>query len=330
MSKTFVNLSKLYLLKRFLGLFVCQLFLINEPLYIRFSFQMTGFALLLPVFLFWLQAPTGCQGRLVISGSPDVSYAILIDAGSTGSRMYIYKFTLNGNGKVDSVDDVEELTNSLGKLKPGLSSMLNKPDDIEAYFQKLFDEAEKIIPKGQQSSTPFVVLATAGMRLLPEPDQDAIMNKVKEILKSNDSPFLFKDDNVQVISGKEAIFAWITVNFIQGVLTSPKRSRFSWGVLDMGGASTQNTMSLFKKPKHSTTLKLGRKIYRLFARSYLDMGLARIHDRYLEFLDQWEKKSLANVGGVEYVKSPCHHKGFMESIGPEDMNVIGEPNSEVG
>ena len=285
---------------------------------------MTGFALLLPVFFFLLQAPTGCYGR------PDISYAILIDAGSTGSRMYIYKFELNRNGKVDNVDDVEELANSLGKLRPGLSSMLNKPDAIEAYFQKLFVEADKVIPKEKQSSTPFVVLATAGMRLLPEPDQDAIMNKVKEILKSGKSPFLFKDDNVQVISGKEeAIFAWITVNFIQGVLPSPKRPHFSWGVLDMGGASTQNTMSLFKKPKHSTTLQLGKKTYRLFARSYLDMGLARIHDRYLEFLDQWEKKSVAKMGGVEYVKSPCHHEGFMESMGPEDMNIIGEPNSEV-
>ena len=245
--------------------------------------------------------------------------------------MYIYKFELNRNGAVGSVDDVEELTNSLGKLKPGLSSMLNKPDTIEAYFQKLFDEAEKIIPKEKQRTTPFLVLATAGMRLLPKPDQDAVMNKVKEILKSAKSPFLFEEDNVQVISGKkEAIFAWITVNFIQGVLTSPKRPRFSWGVLDMGGASTQNTMSFFKKSKHSTTLKMGKKSYRLFARSYLDMGLASIHDRYLDFLDQWGKKSVAKMGGVEYVKSPCHHEGFMESIGPEDMNIIGEPNSEVG
>ena len=292
---------------------------------------MTRFVLLLLAFLFWLQAPTGCHGRLASSRSSDVSYAVLIDAGSTGSRMYIYKFNLNGNGKVDSVDDVEELSHSLGKLKPGLSSMLHKPDDIEAYFQKLFDEAHKIIPEEKQSSTPFVVLATAGMRLLPEPDQDAIMNKVKEILRSNDSPFLFKDHNVQVISGKEeAIFAWITVNFIQGVLTSPKRPRFSWGVLDMGGASTQNTMSLFKKPKHSTTLKLGKKTYRLFARSYLDMGLATIHDRYLEFLDQWKDKSLATLGGKEYVKSPCHHHGFTESMGHKHMNIIGEPDSEVG
>ena len=78
----------------------------------------TGFVLLLPVFLFWLEAPTGYYGH------PDISYAILIDAGSTGSRMYIYKYELKKKKKVDIVNDVEELANSLGKLTPGLSSML--------------------------------------------------------------------------------------------------------------------------------------------------------------------------------------------------------------
>ena len=296
-----------------------------------FLFRMVHFVLLVPALLILLQAPSGCNGRLAGSSSPDVGYAILIDAGSTGSRMYIYKFNLNGNGKVDSVEDVEELSNSLGKLKPGLSSMLNKTDEIEAHFQKFLDEADRIVPKSKQSSTPFAVLATAGLRLLSEPDQDAVMNKVKEILKSDQSPFLFKEENVKVISGKEeAIFGWITVNFIQGVLTSRKRPRFSWGVLDMGGASTQNAMRLFKKPKLSTTLKLGKKNYRLFVRSYLDMGLARIHDRYLEFLDQWENKTVDEGG---YIKSPCHHQGFSQtfdvSTGHQILSVIGEPNSEV-
>ena len=293
---------------------------------------MSRLALLLPAFLFWLQAPFGCHGRQAGSSSPDVSYAILIDAGSTGSRMYIYKFNLNRNGKVDSVEDVEELTNLLGKLKPGLSSMLNKPDEIEAYFRKFVDEADKIIPKDKQSSTPFVVLATAGLRLLPKADQDAIMDKAKEILKGDESPFLYKEQNVQVISGeKEAIFAWMTVNFIQGVLTSPERQRFSWGVLDMGGASTQNTMRLFQKSKHSTILKLGKKRYNLFARSYLDMGLASIHDRYLEFLHHdWENKKVDKSGNI---KSPCHHEGFSETFDTLDghtVSVTGEPDSEVG
>ena len=290
-------------------------------------------AVLLLTFLAWLQASLPCHGRQVqassSSNSPDVSYAILIDAGSTGSRMYIYKFSLTGEKKVDSVSDVEEVSNSLGKVRPGLSS-LNKLDEISTYLRKFIKEASGIIPKDKQSSTPFIVLATAGMRLLPEADQEAIMNNVKQVLDSDQSPFLFKDDNVKVISGKEeAIYAWITVNFIQGVLTSPRRRVFSWGVLDMGGASTQNAMRLFRKPELSgTILKLGKKNYKLFAKSYLDMGLARIHERFLEFLDKWENKTVDDKG---YTKSPCHHDGFSETFEVEgqEMSIIGEPNSEM-
>ena len=288
---------------------------------------MVRFVLLL-AFLFWLQAPPGCHGRS--SSSPDVSYSILIDAGSTGSRMYVYKFKLGSDGKVNNVSDVEELDNSLGKVKPGLSSMLNEPDEIEVYLQKFFDEAERIVPKDKQSSTPFIVLATAGMRLLPEADQDVIMTKVKEILKSRTTPFLYKDGNVKVISGKEeAIFAWITVNFIQGVLTSQKKQKVSWGVLDMGGASTQNAMHRYRGSPHSTNLKVGQRNYRLFARSYLDMGVARIHDRFLEFLSAWENKTVDYEG---YIKSPCHHEGYDEvfDVGAESgIDIVGEPNSDL-
>mgnify|MGYP000541986598 CR=1 FL=1 len=89
---------------------------------------------LLPLAIFvWLQASFPCHGSQVQlnsnSNSPDVSYAILIDAGSTGSRMYIYKFHLNKQEKLESVSDVDEVDNSLGKIKPGLSS-LNKLDGI--------------------------------------------------------------------------------------------------------------------------------------------------------------------------------------------------------
>lgn len=59
------------------------------------------------------------------------------------------------------------------------------------------------------------------------------------------------------------------------------------------------------------------------------MGLVRIYDCYLEFLDQWEKKLVVKMGGVEYVKSFCYYEGFMEFMGFEDMNIIGEFNLEV-
>ena len=92
--------------------------------------------------------------------------------------MFIYKFSLNKKGKVDQVSDLEEKGNSLGKVKPGLSSLLDNLDDIPLYLEKFIEEAKKIVPQDKWDSTPFLVLATAGMRLLPEADQDVIMDKV--------------------------------------------------------------------------------------------------------------------------------------------------------
>lgn len=138
------------------------------------------------------------------------------------------------------------------------------------------------------------------------------------------SPFLYKEANVKVISGEEeAIFGWITVNFIQGVFMARRRVP-TWGILDLGGASTQNTFSY----KGSKIVKVGQRSYRLFAKSYLDAGLARIHERFLELLVNWGDKKEDNKGNI---LSPCHHKGFSESfdIGGQTVSLVGDPNSEV-
>lgn len=152
---------------------------------------------------------------------------------------------------------------------------------------------------------------------------------MRDVLSNKDvSPFLYKKENAQFISGKdEAIFGWITVNFIQGVLTS-RRRQATWGTLDLGGASTQNTMFYRRKTDQTTPLTVGGRSYRLFAKSYLNTGLARIHERFLELLVDWDDKTEDDEGNIN---SPCHHDGFKETFDVEDhkVGVVGVPNSEL-
>lgn len=138
-------------------------------------------AVLLLVFVTSFQARPGCDAgwqpsRNRNNNKEETFYAILIDGGSTGSKMFIYKIALNQRGKVDAVSDLEELKNTLGKVKPGLSSLMEK--EISPYLEKFIDEAKRIVPEDKWKSTPILVLATAGMRLLPQADQYAIMNEV--------------------------------------------------------------------------------------------------------------------------------------------------------
>ena len=293
--------------------------------------MMLYFILLLAV-LVWFHAPEACHGRRFRPQLKEESYAVLIDAGSTGSRMHVYKFQLNNRGKVTESSDVHELHHSLGKVRPALSSFAQKTEGIPKYLTTFTDEAKKIVPNEKWASAPFLLVATAGLRGLSTADQKTIMNKVDEFLENKAfSPFRFENDFAKLLSvEEEAVFGWITINFLLGVLTKPKR-RPTYAALDMGGASTQNAFHYpSRKPEGRVNLNLNGKSYSLFAKSYFDMGLARVHDLYLEFLVNWPNKTRDDKG---YMKSPCHHSGFrdiFQNVGPNmgGVRIVGQPNSD--
>ena len=55
---------------------------------------------------------------------------------------------------------------------------------------------------------------------------------------------------------------------------------------------------------------------------------AKIHERFLKFLANWEGKKKNNEG---IFLSPCHDKGVNESfdIGEQKVGVAGGPNSDI-
>ena len=97
--------------------------------------------------------------------SPLVQYALMIDGGSTGSRVHIYKSTT----AVDHEYEVSEMT------QPGLSSFTGKPQDAAKSLDVLLDEAVRVLPKSLQSYIPIAVKATAELRLRPGSQGAAII-----------------------------------------------------------------------------------------------------------------------------------------------------------
>jgi Golgi nucleoside diphosphatase len=57
-------------------------------------------------------------------------------------------------------------------------------------------------------------------------------------------PFYYEKGFAKIISGEEeALYGWITVNFLKGTFSALQRQT-SYGALDVGGASTQNTFKV--------------------------------------------------------------------------------------
>ncbi|XP_075781971.1 ectonucleoside triphosphate diphosphohydrolase 6 isoform X2 [Pelodiscus sinensis] len=229
-------------------------------------------------------------------------YGIMFDAGSTGTRIHIFKFTQKSK-------ETPKLTHETFKaLKPGLSAYADDVDKSAQGIQELLEVAKNEVPVELWTFTPLVLKATAGLRLLPGEKAKKLLNKVRDLFQ--ESPFFVRDDCVSVMNGTdEGISAWITINFLTGSLSTPRKR--SVGMLDLGGGSTQMTFlpisetTLQKSPAgHITSFQMFNTTYKLYSYSYLGLGLMSAR--------------LAILGGVEgralkegeVLMSPCLSPGF--------------------
>ncbi len=231
----------------------------------------------------------------------------MIDAGSTGSRIHIYKFN---NCKVNPTYEYEVFK----MTKPGLSSYGDSPDEAAASLDVLLDEAMRVVPENYRKCAPVEVKATAGLRLLGEAKSVAILAKVKDRIETK-YPFSF--NTAEVMDGKdEGVYAWITANYLLGTLNSAEKT---YAVLDLGGASTQivfepkwddNTGRL-EDGEHKYDLTFSGQSHVLYQHSYLGYGLmrARRHVHQLvEFMDSLRTPTSGTIA------NPCLAKGTARDI----------------
>ncbi|OUM66583.1 hypothetical protein PIROE2DRAFT_68076 [Piromyces sp. E2] len=210
---------------------------------------------------------------------PLIQYALMVDAGSTGSRIHIYRF--NYCGPSPSLED-----EVFREVKPGLSSYPNDPEAAADSLDPLLQAAVASVPVSLQSCTPIVVRATAGLRLLGREESEAILQALPE------------KDGVIVMNGKdEGIYAWITVNYLLERIGEEKKLD-TVAIMDLGGGSTQIVFEPFflkdnndnrfhpffeKEDKISNEdyrveLTFGHHNYVLYQHSYLGYGLLEARD----------------------------------------------------
>ena len=268
-----------------------------------------------------------CRGRHVVEYQngvvlQSVKYAITFDASSSRTKMEIYKIDVD-SPPLD-VADVNELDPSPSKVQPGIAKLAGNPSQVEGYLKPLLDSAMKTIPTDKHKTTPIFFLATAGMRLLSQSQSNAILGEVRKLFDDkNKCPFMFDSNDAKIISGAfEGIYAWISVNFLKGNFI-PGNSDFTYGILDLGGASHQNAFEYSGKGNTDVfSMSVGGKHYRLFARSYLGFGMDQARAQYFDILSLG-----VPINGV--FESPCHHKGFLEEIAINGQTLYFEGTASV-
>ncbi|XP_055546156.1 ectonucleoside triphosphate diphosphohydrolase 5 isoform X2 [Wyeomyia smithii] len=205
-------------------------------------------------------------------GYHEKTYAVVVDAGSTGSRVLAFEFH---RGYLDGrlVLDYELFRHS----KPGLSAFADRPEEGAATIEKLLQEAKNVIPENKLKDTPLVLKATAGLRLLKPEQAEGLLQACRDLFKK--SGFLVNDGSVEIMDGTdEGIFSWFTINFLLGKLNG----RNTVAALDLGGGSTQVTFA----PKDVSQTPLYKDFMHkvptfnshvdVFTNSYLGAGLMAV------------------------------------------------------
>ena len=246
-------------------------------------------------------------------GSEPDRWAVVIDAGSTGSRVHIFKFIQRSDGNLDLQFDKFE------QLNPGLSSFADDPSGAAKSLRPLVKLAMETVPEAEQSSTPIMVGATAGLRLLPDGKADIILEEVRHWLRK--FPFKFQDDDVKILSGvNEGAFAWLTLNYLLGNLGKPHSETVA--AIDLGGGSVQEAFAMSREEAKTaptadyvTHLRGGGQEYSVYVYSYLGYGLMAGRAAVLQ----------EDPNGPDDDSHPCIHRGHtgQYEYGGEKFTAVG-------
>lgn len=217
---------------------------------------------------------------------PLVQYALMIDAGSTGSRIHVYRFNYCSESP-ELEDEYFEM------LKGGLSNYGTNPSAAADSLRPLLKSALERVPASLQKCTPVAVKATAGLRLLPGKQAEDVIKAVRHMLET-EYPFPIADGmnadgskaskGVEIMEGKdEGVFAWITVNYLLNRIGSSQADKLETAaVMDLGGGSTQivfepsftSALQGMQPGEHVYELSaFGPKPFTLYQNSYLGYGL---------------------------------------------------------
>uniref|UniRef100_A0A8C7X2F0 Ectonucleoside triphosphate diphosphohydrolase 2b n=1 Tax=Oryzias sinensis TaxID=183150 RepID=A0A8C7X2F0_9TELE len=235
-----------------------------------------------------------------------LQYGIVLDAGSSHTALFIYRWPAdkqNGTGVVTQHAECHV-------KGEGISSYAGQKGGAGESLVDCLDQAVRDIPKDKHQLTPVYLGATAGMRLLniSNPKQsDQILKEVGDKIKS----YPFKFEGAAILSGQEeGAYGWVTVNYLLENFIKPQ-----WEPLTSGGASTQITFATQERvegKQNMMEMRLYGQNYSLYTHSFLCYGINQVYNRML--------------GYVQSVTNPCYPPDVNTTLKMKD--VFSSPCTE--
>ncbi|XP_043723097.1 probable apyrase 7 isoform X2 [Telopea speciosissima] len=254
-------------------------------------------------------------------------FTVVLDCGSTGTRVNVYEWQRN----ITSNHDLPTLLHSFPDLstknplhkdachyhcmqtEPGLDKFVHNSSGIRAALEPLLIWAEQQIPSERHRDTSLFLLATAGLRNLPNEDAGWILENAEAVVREH--PFVYRINSIRVLSGKEeAYYGWVALNYKLGFLEKSSNTP-TLGVLDLGGSSLQVVVEIdeSREDKHFIKSKIGPIEHEILAYSLPAFGLNDAFDRTIVILSEQQLLPRDTVDVKFELSHPCLSSGFMQN-----------------
>lgn len=234
----------------------------------------------------------------------------IIDAGSSGSRLFVYEVDVTGPKKINLLYPIGQQQKK-GSKGRALSTIANHTDSVYVFLKDMTKNY-------QCDSIDLYILATAGMRLKPKAHADSIYTKLENQPMVNG----YHVKGAMTISGKyEGLYGWLAANYDHGNIGFGSSNQDSFvytgtpcGILEIGGASMQLAFST-QKPNEDCVSRPGLDY--IYCKSYLGGGV----DQIFKNTPQKEKGYKFNLDLKNVSKMYTKNSSFM-GLGIPVNNVL--------
>lgn len=276
----------------------------------------------------------------------DLSYGVVIDCGSSGSRAFLYSWRRH-SGNINDLLQIRQVARDdkpvVMKITPGISTYASTPSRVGTYLRPLINFIKEEIPYHKQKDTQLYVLCTAGMRMLTKKNQELIVDRIVTTFERSTN-FQFSSSHVEVISGlTEGLYFWLAVNYMYGNLQQHHHSlqRYvhrrlpTFGVLDMGGGSLQVAYEVDEEvqdlyPKQVLRIDVGCSennhdhAYNVFVDTFLHKGGNAVREMYeADLISNFVKSSVnfsISTNNSYSILDPCLSNGFLQSVKSQNVH----------
>lgn len=206
------------------------------------------------------------QNAFAREACEDHQCKLIIDAGSSGSRVHLYAYDLNEKQEPINIKELY-----LNKVTPGFANL--QDNEVDAYLTKLMQEVPQV-------DIEVLFYATAGMRLTDESRQQELYRLLQDWFNKNKK---WRLRETRTITGKEeGVYAWVATNYSLGNFSSSN----SFGLIEVGGASLQIVFPVVDTTNIPQTeieyIEVGGRKLALLSRSFLGFGANEISKRFLD------------------------------------------------